>query len=273
MKHQFVKIFAGFLAALLSSGVVSGQGWCGTVVTDEYVQFVRSQQLAARRLVIPQINKTLNITAWIVRDQAGMPSHDSAAIANAIAGLNAIYGRIGLSFVVCKFNYIENWQFNTWDQDVHDDAATILYYQPNTINIYFTGDIVNPAGAEGYAPLPPSEDFAVIKGLGSLAHELGHFFGLFHTFENQFGTEFADHSNSQTTGDLIQDTDADPGGDGQNVDLFCNYTPPTKDPQGDFYEPPTDNIMSYYGPCPCRFTPEQYLRMTQQFFLHRTNLW
>jgi len=273
MKHLNVKIFIGILVVISILDNAKAQGWCGTVVTDEYAQFVRNSNLAARRLIIPEINKTLNITAWIVQDENGDPSHDSTDILSTVAGLDALFNQIGISFVVCKFNYIENWQFNMWDRDIHDDAANVLYYQPNTINIYFTGDIVNPANADGYAPLPPSDDFVVIKGLSSLTHEMGHFFGLFHTFEDKFGPEFADHSNCVTVGDLVCDTDADPGGNQDNVDLFCNYTPPTRDPNGDFYEPPTDNIMSYYGSCPCRFTPEQYLRMVQQFVTHRGNLW
>jgi hypothetical protein len=180
---------------------------------------------------------------------------------------------MGLSFVVCKFNYIENWQFNMWDSQVHDDAARVLYYQPNTINIYFTGDIMNPAGAAGYAPLPPSDDFVVIKQLGSLTHELGHFFGLLHTHEGG-GSELVDRSDCLLNGDLICDTQSDPGGDpATDLDFFCNLITGARDANGDFYEPPTDNIMSYWGPCPCRFTPEQYLRMTQQYYLHRTNLW
>ncbi|MBL0071623.1 MAG: hypothetical protein IPP34_07360 [Bacteroidetes bacterium] len=35
---------------------------------------------------------------------------------------------------------------------------------------------------------------------------MGHFFGLYHTFETQFGSELANGSNCATTGDLVCDT-------------------------------------------------------------------
>jgi len=279
MKQCCVKIFSAVLTVVVLCGDISAQGQCGTVVTPEYMQSLRN--LVSRRLIIPSINKTINVTAWIVKDKSRTPSHDSTDVINAIAGLDSFFQQMGVSFTVCKINYIDNWQFNTWDKTVHDDAARVLYYQPNTINIYFTGDIAVPAGAGGYAPLPPSDDYIVIKTLGSLRHEMGHFFGLPHTFEG--GNELADGSNCLTAGDLICDTEADPDPSGKKVDCDCNYIgPPLRDANGDFYEPPTDNIMSSYSPpsppcfggtCRCRFTPGQYLVMSQQFTLHRGNLW
>ena len=45
-----------------------------------------------------------------------------------------------------------------------------------------------------------------------LAHELGHVFGLYHTFEIGFGKERIARVDSRQRGDLIHDTHADPGG-------------------------------------------------------------
>ncbi|MBK9047683.1 MAG: hypothetical protein IPL74_13565 [Bacteroidetes bacterium] len=79
----------------------------------------------------------------------------------------------------------------------------------------------------------------------TLAHELGHYLGLYHTHETSNGVEYVNGSNCGTAGDLLCDTPADPN-------LFscsnssCQYTCPTlTDPLGQFYSPLMDNIMSY----------------------------
>ena len=278
MKPHCVKFFFCILSSIFLWNPANGQFRCGTKVTPEYVQFIRNYMLSAQaqRVVIPQVNKTLNITAWIVKKQDRTPSHDSLDIIDAIAGLDSFFNQMGISFTVCKVNLIDNWQFNNWDTDVHTSQAKVLYYQPNTINIYFMEEIANPAGAAGFAPRPPSDDYMVIKDPTTmvLAHEMGHFLGLLHTFDIDFGIELVNRTNCVTAGDLVCDTEADPDPSGELVDADCNFTgPPLRDSNGDFYEPPTDNIMSYYGSCRCRFTTEQYLRMAQMFASFRTNLW
>jgi hypothetical protein len=86
----------------------------------------------------------------------------------------------------------------------------------------------------------------------------------------------ANGMNCETTGDLVCDTAADPDPEGNcDPDDKCNYTgTPVIDANGDWYVPPTDNYMSYYGsPCRCRFTPGQYNRMIQQYLTNRSYLW
>ena len=96
-----------------------------------------------------------------------------------------------------------------------------------------------------------------------IVHEFGHFFGLYHTFEDyQFGKELPDGSNASTSGDRIADTPADPG----NVfEVYVNYSKCDMvgydDPEtGVAYHPQINNYMAYFRPCyltPYKFTPGQ----------------
>jgi Pregnancy-associated plasma protein-A len=96
----------------------------------------------------------------------------------------------------------------------------------------------------------------------TIVHEFGHYFGLLHTFDTQYGIENANGSNCATTGDRICDTPADPG------PAYSVYVNPSNCDMADYFQPGTrvmyrpmiNNFMSYYKPCylkPYRFTQGQ----------------
>ena len=132
-----------------------------------------------------------------------------------------------------------------------------------------------PIQVAGYAYFPGGEDFIVIskQSLGAVTHEMGHFFGLYHTFETQFGQELANGSNCITAGDLICDTPADPGAS-NTAPPDCQLLPYTQDINGDWYVPHIGNIMSYYSDdCTCGFTTQQYNKMASNYLNSRFYLW
>ena len=95
-----------------------------------------------------------------------------------------------------------------------------------------------------------------------IAHEFGHFFGLRHTFDNQYGKDKPSNTNCLTSGDKICDTPADPG---TAYEVYVNYTRCEMegyfDDQGAEYKPMINNFMSYYKPCymkPYQFSEGQY---------------
>jgi len=98
-----------------------------------------------------------------------------------------------------------------------------------------------------------------------MPHEMGHFFGLFHTHREVEGEEDVMRTNCETTGDHLCSTPADPGPlYGVYVDYtrceMIGYT----DDDGHEYKPMINNYMSYYYPCYRRsfaFTEEQYIVM------------
>jgi len=99
-----------------------------------------------------------------------------------------------------------------------------------------------------------------------VAHEFGHFFGLYHTFEEfLFGKDDFNPNDCTKQGDLICDTPPDPG---TVFEIYVNYFTcemlDLKDPLGNEYKPLLQNIMSYYKPCYLKentFTKQQQLVM------------
>jgi len=99
-----------------------------------------------------------------------------------------------------------------------------------------------------------------------VAHEFGHFFGLYHTFEDRmFGRDTPNESDCYATGDRLCDTPSDPG---SLFEIYVNYSTCEmvgfKDYNGYEYKPMLENYMSYYKPCYLKeysFTKEQILVM------------
>ncbi len=94
-------------------------------------------------------------------------------------------------------------------------------------------------------------------GQKSMAHEIGHCFGLLHTFETSFGLECPDGSNNTTTGDQISDTRATPNNDtyiNNNTNSSCIYSGNLTincNGSNQIYNPEITNLMSY-GKRTCR---------------------
>jgi hypothetical protein len=99
-----------------------------------------------------------------------------------------------------------------------------------------------------------------------VAHEFGHFFGLYHTFERDlFGHESKELNDCNAKGDLICDTPLDPG---TIYEIYVNYTScemlGLTDTDGNSFDPLIENYMSYYKPCYLKefsFTDQQLIVM------------
>jgi len=101
-----------------------------------------------------------------------------------------------------------------------------------------------------------------LSDLKVFAHEMGHFWGLFHTFEETlFGKDDFNEKNCAVLGDRICDTPPDPG---TIFEVYVNYTTcellNLENDEGYAYKPLIQNYMSYYKPCYLKefsFTPDQ----------------
>ncbi len=99
-----------------------------------------------------------------------------------------------------------------------------------------------------------------------VAHEMGHFFGLYHTFEeDMFGKDNFSAQDCNTTGDCLCDTPPDPG---TVFETYVNYSTCEMigftDENDNEYKPMLENFMSYYKPCyltKYKFTPQQIMVM------------
>lgn len=249
---------------------------CGTVFKGEYADqyFNASNQ---RSQSLPDVNRELIVTPWIVIDSLGDTAQIHAGIQSQIAIVNQMLTPINVRLKICEFKYIENYRYDLMVRATEEEEMTTLYHEPNTINMYFITLIVDMPMAAGYAYMPGGPDVIVIKktGLGAIPHEVGHFFGLPHTFE---GDELVARTDCYTTGDGFCDTEADPYYEGipAYLDDNCNYKgSPAKDSNGDWYIPPVTNFMSYWG-CDCEdpeITFEQLDKIADVVLNIRSYLW
>ena len=163
----------------------------------------------------------------------------------------------------------------------------------DAINIYFVKYITlqNLTILSGYAALPSysastnrifysyfertEDDFNNLKNKTFL-HEIGHYFGLLHTFQDSNNPDMSKRelvtrgagSNCVTTGDQLCDTPADPF---ERLPLIyaynCDQKTPTdlQDANGETFSPPINNIMSYQQRCGNIFTEQQYQKMQASF--------
>jgi hypothetical protein len=225
-----------------------------------------------------KVNKEFLIVAHIVLDSLKNPNVTEAAINNVITQVNTVFKPIGVSFKICVFTYIQNFNYNDLvSGKVNKNELDPLYRLTHKINMYF---VENPDPvACGYASLGGIAEYGnVVIGKGCISvqvisHELGHFFGLKHTFDNAI-PELVNGSNCKTAGDGFCDTPADPfvlGDVASNyIDLStCKFTSELKDANGQYYNPDVSNIMSYYGRCIClTFSVEQYNSMANYYNSH-----
>ena len=211
------------------------------------------------------------LRVYIVRRSDGTGGADETAIYQSLAETNSLYGQAGIQLYLCGApRYIDNTSWYDFNQA--DDAALSAApnYDDHQLNIYFTHSIKTSGGVvSGYAYLNPSSGFRklVISELTArvFSHELGHSFGLGHTFDGNdsptvANRELVARSNCTTAGDLFCDTPADPYGLSGATQTGCTYTGTITDAQGQVFAPDMTNGMSYWV-CGYTYTAGQYAAM------------
>ena len=244
--------------------------------------FAQAQQYRHADKSLPCLDKEFSVVVHIVQDSLGGAYHDSTSIKAAIKSLNPLFNPICASFTVCEVRFINNFQYSILDgpDDTKWDEMQIKYHVDNRINMYFVREL--GGGEDGFAKLGSiakmTKSGIVIKELNAIPHEMGHFFGLKHTFEGN-GIELVDGSNCTTEGDLVCDTPADPFVPGEPVEGYvkmpdCLFISTKQDLNGQFYVPDVGNIMSYYpDDCTCGFTHGQYARMAETYLNSSPRMW
>lgn len=254
-------------------------GQCGAEIPKDHKLNPRVLPHLNKSTIQYDLDRTLTMSIWIV---ANGPDSYNYAPGDAEAvweDVNIYFEPIGLSFEICNVGYIPNYNWDILnrmpDDEGNSEETNMLaqYHVPNTINVYYIAEIDQEPTVDGYAYFPGGPDVIVMrKGHGQWTphHEMGHFFGLYHPFETEFGDELVDGSNCTIAGDFVCDTPADINGavDG------CTYVDLSTDANGEYYIPHLSNIMSYYpGDCVCRFTNDQYNRMAWFYLNERNYLW
>lgn len=198
---------------------------------------------------------------------------DSKDINKSLERLNLVFLGANISFKEAsppkyiysnKFAFLDKKQDNEFEQEISHKQ------KKDVINVYcFDALKIGQVPLNGYAFFPEENKDRImmsydgIRDKSALSHEFGHYFGLYHTHETEFGRESVDRENCRTTGDLICSTPADPNlrmkkiveclkSDIESTNgINCSYNCSAKDSIGQLYNPLIDNIMSY-APSACR---------------------
>lgn len=245
---------------------------------------LEAQPLTYQHSPVPCINRSFTVVAHIVRDTFGEPNIMEEEITDAFALLNEDFAPICAKFEICDIRYIDNFQYDEIEDEDELNEMYTYYNDESRINMYFISSSDEPfcgiATLGGIAQTAGNPGIAILKGecmaegTKTISHEMGHYFGLLHTFEGSDGAnpELVDGSNCETAGDLICDTPADPyvAGDSAddyvNLDMDCRFIRQIKDGNDEWFVPDVGNIMSYYqSACACGFTHGQYLRMANTY--------
>ena len=245
---------------------------CGLELSpDDLAKIPKLQPNTNARVLDYQLKPIIAITAHIVRNNDGTGGITEQEVIDELAIVNDFYANAGMEFYIREWNYIDNSSFLNF-QSSEEGALASSNDVPNTINVYFVDQVsfgLFLGNACGYAYMPgtgPDRIFldndCAVNG-STFAHEIGHIFNLFHTHGPTNRTdELVNGSNCETAGDLLCDTPADPTLSTANVNVNCNYTGSSRDANNQFFNPLTDNVMSYSRvTCRDAFTNDQYQRM------------
>lgn len=272
---------------------------CGTpdLPLEQHQQLTQQALLALRikqaSTAAPTGITYIPIRPHIFRKSDGSGGMPLAKMNNIIAITNSYYlfngSGIQFYFAGTSPDYIDNdTLYNSFP--VGNESSANGRDALNAMNQYYV-NAFSQSGLGGYAYFPSNavqstrsfilnESDEVDLGNRLLPHELGHNFGLFHTFGNTGSgtTELVTRglgANCTTDGDELCDTPADPYGMAGATTTYVNscqtYTGTAVDAQGNPYAPSITNIMSYYFPCTHDFTPGQYDRMQAGLALRQTH--
>lgn len=227
------------------------------------------------------------IAAHIVRQSDGSGGLPVSQYEQAMVDANLAYSNMDIHFYTLgAIDFIDSNAFYfDIDSMAEIDALRTTNTVPNAINVYFTPNLKVSASSAicGISAFTFSDVQAIAMNNSctatstnhsTYAHEIGHYFDLFHTHETAFDDEFVDGSNCNTAGDLLCDTPADPTLSSFNVEIgTCSYIGEETDGHGDNYNPDTRLYMSYSRKeCRDQFTPQSEAQIVTTLLGARSNL-
>ena len=237
----------------------------------------------------------------VVRDDTGGRGYDPGIDYTVAAGLSRVVDHLNSLFPEPPIDSEEPQfvKFSFFIEDIYDGANVLrlrnddyveiadeeisemrrINRVPGRINVFLVDEIIREgriiAGTSSFPGSPVQGivldwEYLEIQGrlLSFLAHEIAHYFFVYHTYEKElFGKELVnrDPSNCEQRGDKICDTPADPRGGVFLVSCdSCAYVGDEVDPLGQPYSPDPYNIVSDVpGLCARTFTYGQLERMTK----------
>ncbi len=252
---------------------VSHKSACGTNISRQQFLYELNHVAAARRELNPlERSHKLALSIHIIKTDDGDHGIDEEAVYKNVEELNKSFEPILMGFELTGINYINSSRLFDFSY-LYDRELLEGYCIPNTINIFYVNDIVIKAGGDycGFTHYPTAgKDFILLKNAcvdnnTSLIHEMGHYFGLYHTHETSFGVEKRDGSDCNITGDLICDTPAE--------DILTSAIVAQQKPLNVEAEEGRLNFMSYARKDKRNtFTRGQYNKMVEVFCTFKSHL-
>lgn len=268
-------------------------------LTDAQRSNLNSQAMLALRSKLatnadPATITYVPIRPHIFRRSDGTGGLTLAKMNNIIAITNSYYltNGAGIQFYFCGTtpDYVDNDElYNSFTP--FQESRVDGHDAPNAMNQYYV-NAFSQSGLGGYAYFPNENRLGTTRSFilneaseadlanRLLPHELGHNFGLFHTFGNvssgtsELVTRGAG-ANCSAAGDELCDTPADPyglpGASTTTINGCLAYNGTATDARGAAFAPSISNIMSYYFPCTHDFTPGQYDRMQAGLALRQSH--
>lgn len=256
-----------FLLLISSSGVFAQ---CGTEMTkEEHAQYLQhleaykkassTQKIAAGEIMY------IPVTFHVITKDDGTGGVELDQILEGIKYMNLHFGNAEIQFYTCgPVNYVPSTGMYDYVDSVSTSHLPTTYDVAETINIIYHNTLYlsgfGYAGGFAYYPGGPLRiHMSRSSDKYTLAHEMGHFWGLPHTFNNSANTDLSlrelvtrgTGANCTTAGDAICDTPADPYVHKESKGYFqdCIYTDTLYDSNGDRFAPMLNNVMSYYAGC------------------------
>lgn len=269
VSHLHILVIA---VCLLMSSKVVAQHPCATIMPQEQIDWLTEYKKNA--LHSPQLRRSaglyfIPVKIHIVGDNNGNGYYKIRHLLNTMCELNSQYASVGFYFYIHgDIHYMNNSAM--YEHSGYTVSSIVnANNDPNAVNIYFVERAADACGyfTGGWGTTRPY--IAVAKscaGIGNttVAHEIGHYFSLPHTFfgwENRntsdaptAADERVDGSNCATSGDRFCDTPADFLSNRWN----CPYSLNKLDYTGTPYNPDGTLFMSYSNDgCQNRFSNEQ----------------
>ena len=187
-------------------------------------------------------------------------------IYNELQNINELLKPTGFELISCEPYYIDDAAYGTITMGTNAISYHKKHGVQGTINMYFVNEVEDYCGFSSFPWYDVSDHSLFVMNAclygGTFAHEIGHYFGLYHTHEPYFGLELSNGSNCSSTGDKLCDTPADPELGFENVNENCIYVGGALDPNQQAYNPDPSNLMSYARhSCRFNFSSDQLEKM------------
>jgi hypothetical protein len=259
-----------FYLLILSNPLLAQEKHCATVMSEAQLATLKKFQIGLdnnqtffKKSGIQYVPIQIHITGT----DEGVGYYKIESALQALCDINKDFAPTGFRFYLNgPIRFINNSDFYKGDLDaIYNNAES--YKAPVSVNVFFQG-----TGNQWCGVYIPDVDviFVLNRCQGAnattLTHELGHFFGLPHTFYgweggNRPSEEFIekiDGSNCRETADGFCDTKADYVSDR----WACPLSYQLQDPNGIFFKPDSSIYMNYsYDACQGRFSSEQQQAM------------